>query len=83
MDRVKGKVAIVTGAAGGLGSALCSRFFEEGANLVLFGRDADISRRGLFGALSFLLGAPRFTYLHLLTASRVRDPRPPVTVPLC
>jgi len=31
---------------------------------------ADLSRRGLLGALGFLLGAPRFSYLHLLTASR-------------
>lgn len=35
MDRLSGKVAIVTGAAGGIGSAIARRFVEEGAQVVL------------------------------------------------
>jgi NAD(P)-dependent dehydrogenase (short-subunit alcohol dehydrogenase family) len=41
--RVAGKVAIVTGAAGGLGRAIAVRLAEEGATLVL----TDIERAGL------------------------------------
>ena len=31
MDRLKGKVAFITGAAGGIGRAVCARYIEEGA----------------------------------------------------
>ena len=34
-DRFEGKVAAVTGAAGGFGRATAQRFAEDGANLVL------------------------------------------------
>lgn len=35
MDRVKGKVAIVTGAAGGIGRAVCKLLAQEGAKVAL------------------------------------------------
>jgi len=43
MSRLKGKVAIVTGAAGGIGGAICRQFVAEGARVVA----ADINAEGL------------------------------------
>lgn len=43
MGRLDGRVAIITGAAGGIGSAAAVRFAEEGARLVL----SDIAEEGL------------------------------------
>jgi cyclopentanol dehydrogenase len=33
--RLKGKTAVITGAAGGIGSAICHRFIEEGATIFI------------------------------------------------
>lgn len=41
MKRLDGKVAFVTGAAGGIGRALCARYVEEGARIVAV--DVDVS----------------------------------------
>lgn len=41
MSRLEGRVAIVTGAAGGIGRATAARFVEEGARVVVTDRDAD------------------------------------------
>ncbi|SFU17117.1 glucose 1-dehydrogenase [Mesorhizobium sp. YR577] len=43
MRGLKGRVAIVTGAAGGIGRAICERFVDEGIKLVA----ADIDEEGL------------------------------------
>ncbi len=39
--RLKNKVAIITGATGGIGEATARRFLDEGARLMLVGRSAD------------------------------------------
>ena len=39
MDRVKGKVAVITGAASGIGLACARRFAEEGSTIVGIDRD--------------------------------------------
>ncbi|MEW6493958.1 MAG: SDR family NAD(P)-dependent oxidoreductase, partial [Cyanobacteriota bacterium] len=35
MDRLKGKVTLITGAASGLGKACAERFAQEGARVVV------------------------------------------------
>ena len=50
MDRLKGKIALVTGAASGLGAAMAAKFVSEGARVVLTdinGAGADAEARKL------------------------------------
>lgn len=41
MQKFAGKIVLITGATSGLGSALAHRFAQEGANLILLGRDTE------------------------------------------
>jgi NAD(P)-dependent dehydrogenase (short-subunit alcohol dehydrogenase family) len=50
MERLKGRVAVVTGAAGGIGRAICQRFGSEGMQVVA----ADVDRAALDAAVAEL-----------------------------
>lgn len=41
MGKLEGKVALITGASGGVGSAVAKRFIREGACVILISRSLD------------------------------------------
>ena len=66
-----GKVILVTGAAGGIGTAAAELFAREGARLALSARSAD--------KLTALVNAIKGeTYTKLLMLNLEYDPKPPV-----
>ncbi|SDG84463.1 SDR family NAD(P)-dependent oxidoreductase [Microbacterium pygmaeum] len=52
MNRLEGKVAFVTGAGGGVGSAVCQRFLDEGARVVAVDIDIDKATASVKDALA-------------------------------
>ena len=39
MDRLKDKITVITGGGTGIGEAVCQRFAEEGATVLIFEKD--------------------------------------------
>jgi len=65
MSDLNGKVAVVTGGSGGIGSAICQRLAAAGASVVLtYNRDAAGAQR----VAESLAGAE-----HLVVQTRVDD----------
>ncbi|HEY0815626.1 MAG TPA: SDR family NAD(P)-dependent oxidoreductase [Pseudonocardia sp.] len=80
---VSGKVAVVTGGASGIGLALCTRFAEEGAHVVLSDLDQEACNQHAapLGALPVAADVAREQDIEDLVAAtiaqfgRVRLPR--------
>ena len=51
MNKLEGKVAIITGGAGGIGKATAEAFLDEGADVLLF----DLNEGDLTKKLSYLV----------------------------
>src|SRR5713101_1166180 len=67
MNRIKGKLILVTGASSGIGEACARRFAAEGANLALWAR-----RRDRLQQLAGELGGPEGVAVELALVD-VRD----------
>src|SRR2546430_9547741 len=68
MNRIKGKLILVTGASSGIGEACARRFAAEGADLILWARRAERLER-----LAAELGTTHRVSLSLAVVD-VRDP---------
>ena len=51
MDRLKDKIALVTGSSRGIGAAIAALFAREGAKVALHGRDAEALSAVLAGIM--------------------------------
>jgi NAD(P)-dependent dehydrogenase (short-subunit alcohol dehydrogenase family) len=60
MGRLQGKVAIITGASGGIGAASAAKMLAEGAHLMLAGRE-----RGRLDAVAAGLGNAEHVAIHV------------------
>ncbi len=69
MKRLKGKVAVITGAANGLGRALAERAAQEGMKVVL----ADIDKKGLAQAAEALTASGATVLAVATDVSRLED----------
>ena len=74
---LEGKIALVTGAAGGIGSATATLFARQGAAVGLFDRDGDgaerVASRGAFARRS---GDPRGYRPLRFSTTRLAEGRP-------
>lgn len=68
MNRLSGKVAIITGASGGIGASTARRFVDEGARVVLTDRDADA-----LAAVAESLGAAAVAYAGDIAVGETAD----------
>lgn len=57
---LKGRVAVITGASRGIGRAIALRFAENGASLVLNGRDEERLKKSVEGAVAYGVSAEGF-----------------------
>ena len=81
--RLEGKVAVVTGAGGGLGAAMSVRFAEEGAAVVCQDLDEAAALRTVYAIAEarwpVLRPRGRATYRTAARSTRCSTPRPPTT----
>lgn len=68
MNRFDGKIALVTGGSGGIGSAICQRLADEGAHVVICDLNADASE-----ALAHKIGNASVETVDIADSQSARD----------